>query len=404
MSSERDQVGVYFFGARGDVATAAMVGAAAIGRGLVGETGLVTALPQLAEGTDLAPLTQLCFGGLDVRLEPLLVGARRLAVHGVVPGAVVEAVADVLETADAQLGCGVLGRAAEPVVELASEQSLLPAGLTVGAVVDLVRVHMQAFQADRGLARVVAVQLTSAEPSCSELAGLEDEACLDALLERPAAEVPSSLIYALSAFAAGCSYVNFTPGLGASSQAMEARARRLSLAHAGRDGKTGETLLKSVLAPMFAARHLEVLSWAGYNILGNRDGLVLNDPAAKASKLASKRSTLGQILGDRSGHSEHVTIDYVPSMGDWKTAWDHVHFAGFMGTQMALELTWRGCDTALAAPLVLDCVRLVERAVRAGHSGVLTELACFFKDPLGCEERAFAVQWEQLCQLASAWR
>ena len=174
-------------------------------------------------------------------------------------------------------------------------------------------------------------------------------------------------------------------------------ARDLGIAHAGRDGKTGETLLKSVLAPMFAARHLKVMSWVGHNIFGNLDGRVLDDPRNKAAKVHSKDHLLAEILGYPP--QTHVSIEYIRSLGDWKTAWDHVHFQGFLGTPMTLQFTWQGCDSILAAPLVIDLVRLVERAARAGETGPLGWLACFFKSPIGTTEQAFAGQ----VALLDAW-
>ena len=130
----------------------------------------------------------------------------------------------------------------------------------------------------------------------------------------------------------------------------------------GYDGKTGETLLKSMLAPMFANRNLQVMSWVGHNIFGNMDGKVLDDPANKKSKVTSKDRLLGEILG--YSPQTLVTIEYIASMGDWKTAWDHIHFQGFLGTPMTLQFIWQGCDSLLAAPLVLDLVRFTERAWR----------------------------------------
>ena len=116
----------------------------------------------------------------------------------------------------------------------------------------------------------------------------------------------------------------------------------------GYDGKTGETLMKSVLAPMFAHRNLEVMSWVGHNIFGNMDGKVLDDPANKKSKVTSKDRLLGQILGYPP--QTLVSIEYIASMGDWKTAWDHIHFRGFLGTPMTLQFIWQGCDSLLGRP------------------------------------------------------
>jgi myo-inositol-1-phosphate synthase len=161
--------------------------------------------------------------------------------------------------------------------------------------------------------------------------------------------------------------------------------------HAGKDGKTGETLIKSVLAPMFAARNLQVRSWIGHNILGGGDGRVLNDPANKASKVKSKDSALASILGYKP--QSLVSIEYVESLDDWKTAWDHIHFEGFLGTRMALQFTWQGCDSVLAAPLVIDLARLMLMSQRRGESAVMSHLACFFKSPMGTDEYDFFRQW-----------
>jgi len=141
---------------------------------------------------------------------------------------------------------------------------------------------------------------------------------------------------------------------------------------------------------MFAARHLEVMSWVGHNIFGNMDGQVLDDPRNKAAKVRSKDHLLAAILG--YAPQTHVSIEYIRSLGDWKTAWDHVHFRGFLGTPMTLQFTWQGCDSILAAPLVLDLIRLVDRARRDGETGVLPWLACFFKSPLGVAEQDFSRQ------------
>jgi myo-inositol-1-phosphate synthase len=149
---------------------------------------------------------------------------------------------------------------------------------------------------------------------------------------------------------------------------------------------------------MFAARNLEVLSWVGHNIFGNLDGLVLEDPASKAAKIKGKDQLLGPILG--YDPQSLVSIEYIASMGDRKTAWDHIHFRGFLGTPMTLQFTWQGCDSLLAAPLVWDLVRLVERSWRGGEKGLLVHLGSFFKRPLGLEEQAFSRQFSLLDEWA----
>ena len=145
---------------------------------------------------------------------------------------------------------------------------------------------------------------------------------------------------------------------------------------------------------MFAARNLEIMSWVGHNIFGNMDGIVLNDPQNKQTKVKSKDRLLGEILGYHP--QTHISIEYIKSLGDWKTAWDHIHFRGFLGTPMVMTFTWQGCDSLLAAPLVLDLCRFTERAARAGETGLLIWLASFFKSPLGVEENDFVRQFQML--------
>jgi myo-inositol-1-phosphate synthase len=215
------------------------------------------------------------------------------------------------------------------------------------------------------------------------------------VLDRAApAALPTSSIHALAALDAGFPYVNLTPSCGATLPAIDELARKRGVPHAGQDLKTGETLIKSVLAPLFARRNLRVLSWVGHNILGNRDGLVLNDPTNKASKVKSKDALLAELLGYKP--QSIVTIEYVESLDDWKTAWDHIHFEGFLGTKMTLQFTWQGCDSLLAAPLVIDLARLIALAQRRKESGALAHLACFFKSPLGVTEHDFGKQFALL--------
>ena len=149
-------------------------------------------------------------------------------------------------------------------------------------------------------------------------------------------------------------------------------------------------------------RALRVRSWSSYNLLGGGDGRTLADPANAASKTVTKGQGLEAILGHPVDGPLH--IDYVPDLGDWKTAWDMVSFEGFLGTRMSLQFTWTGCDSALAAPLVLDLARLTLLAQRRGEHGALTHLACFFKDPMGVREHDFFKQWHVLEEYASSAR
>ncbi|WP_374757742.1 inositol-3-phosphate synthase [Streptomyces sp. NEAU-H3] len=179
--------------------------------------------------------------------------------------------------------------------------------------------------------------------------------------------------------------------------ALAASAAASGLPYAGRDGKTGQTLLRSVLAPMFHQRALAVRAWSGSNLLGGGDGAALADPAAAAAKNAGKERVLADTLG--TAPEGEVHIDDVPAMGDFKTAWDHIAFDGFLGTRMILQTIWQGVDSSLAAPLVLDLARLLARAHETGLSGPRPELGFFFKDPDGGSS-SLAEQYTELLAFA----
>jgi myo-inositol-1-phosphate synthase len=263
------------------------------------------------------------------------------------------------------------------------------------ALVTRVRERLRGFAADQGLAHVVLVNLISAEALPADDPGHQTVAGFEALLAADRKDrVSPSMVYAYAAFAEGCSQVNFSPCVAASIPALRAMAEQRGLPHCGNVGKTGETLVKTALAPMFAARHLTVMSWEGVNMLGNADGRALAEPERRQAKLANKEQVLEKILG----YPLHagVGIEYVPSLGDWKTAWDLIHFKGFLDVPMTMQFTWQGADSILAAPLVLDLARFCEFAARHGERGLMPQLACFFKNPMGCDEQDFFLQYDRL--------
>jgi myo-inositol-1-phosphate synthase len=259
---------------------------------------------------------------------------------------------------------------------------------------------MDRFARSERLEHLIAVNVASTEPPVDPAFVPPTWAALEPLLDRPRkCPLPASSLYAIAALDRGHSYINFTPSLGSAPTAIDELARLRGTRYAGCDGKTGETLLKSVLAPLLRRRNLRVMSWVGQNILGNMDAKVLDDPANRETKIASKSRLLGEILGYQP--QAHVSIEYIESLGDWKTAWDHVHFQGFLGTPMTLQLIWQGCDSLLAAPLVLDLIRFTELARRRGETGTLTFLASFFKSPYGVDQQSFADQFQMLEAWAS---
>lgn len=368
------RAGIWLIGARGSVATTTMVGTLALRAGLAEPTGCVTAHPALNEAA-LPALGDLWFGGHDVTATPLAKKAEELAAAGVVPARLVTALTAELAAVEADL---------RPA----------PTAPVQAEVAQAVAADIAAFASRRQLDRVVVVNVASTEPAPDPHPAHASLGALTAALAGPGKVLPPSSLYAYAAFRAGCPYVDFTPSTGARLPALAELAAQQHLPYAGHDGKTGETLLKSVLAPMFAMRNLEVRSWSGINLLGGGDGANLADPAPNAAKSVSKQRVLGETLGyvPEGG----TRIDYVADIGDFKTAWDLITFAGFLGTGMRLEFTWHGCDSALAAPLVLDLARITAAAHAAGRTGPLTPLAFFFKDPLGDVDHALAAQWEAL--------
>jgi len=393
----RRPMGLWLVGAKGGVATTVITGLAALSRGQVQPVGLVTALEPFAS-LDLVDFSEIVVGGHDIRGGRLADEARRMWTESrAITPDVLAAADEAFAAVEARIRPGTVVAAGDTIRALA-EGTVATRAETPRRAIERIRADLEAFAAAEGVRHVVVVNVASTEPAPARPIPT-DFSALDPLLDDAAnCPLPASSLYALAAFAAGASYVNFTPSTGATPPALAALADRHGVATAGCDGKTGETLLKSVLAPMFAARHLEVMSWVGHNIFGNMDGKVLDDPRNKATKIRSKDHLLAGILG--YAPQTHVSIEYIRSLGDWKTAWDHVHFRGFLGTPMTLQFTWQGCDSILAAPLVIDLARLVERAHRDGQHGVLPWLACFFKSPLGVNEQSFAAQFALLADWA----
>ena len=164
--------------------------------------------------------------------------------------------------------------------------------------------------------------------------------------------------------------------------------------HAGNDGKTGETLVKTTLAPMFSYRNLRIVGWMSYNILGDYDGMVLNHQDNKESKVISKDSTLEKMLG--YSPDTITDIKFFPSLYDNKIAFDFIHFQGFLGKKMKMHFIWDGIDAILAAPLVLDIARFLLFAKKRGIKGVVKEMAFFFKSPMDTNVINTHQQYENL--------
>lgn len=195
------------------------------------------------------------------------------------------------------------------------------------------------------------------------------------------------LSYTLAAILSGVPVVNFTPNE-VEIPVIISEAQKRGVPMSGRDGKTGQTYLKVVLASALKARNLIVDGWYSLNILGNADGKNLMDPERAAGKLTNKTEILDEILGynvgERYGVSSHkVQIDYYPPRGDAKEAWDVIDFLGLFGLPMSIRLNLQGRDSILAVPLVLDLGRWMVALQMAARSGLIPELGFYYKQPVG---------------------
>lgn len=431
--SER-KVGVWIIGAFGSIATTVFLGASALRRGLTPSTGMVTELPPF-QGLDLVDMAHLELGGCDVRTGDLVAQAHHILRETSCPTMSDPAELEVLEKdlrkLQQRIASGTTCNCGEAILKLAGGATNSPAGVFGGTSLtssfggrgqgvgeppkthgpdisphaslshslreEIARIGrcLDAFKQSLTLDSVVVVNLASTEPLLPAHPAHESPDALEAALDRNDTDaVRASTLYAYAAIQSGFPYINFTPSGGALLPALIRMAEARGVPVMGNDGKTGETLVKSALAPLFTCRNLEVLSWEGFNILGNMDGSVLDHPANRESKIKTKDGVLAAILG-YTPHSR-VHIDYVPSLDDQKTAWDFIHFRGFLGAKMSLQFIWQGYDSLLAAPLVLDLARLAELAQRRGEGGLMPHLACFFKAPLGAEEHRLSEQFRLL--------
>lgn len=397
---QREKIGLWMIGACGAVGSTVALGIAALRNGLTDTTGLVSELPPFKSVGLVDPGT-LVIGGHEVRAVTLCDTVNDLNKRAdLFDQSVIRRCARQLRSTQRDIKSGTLFGTPPAAVKSANRPGLSLERCPADAI-DRLAADITDFRRRRRLDQVIVVHVASSEPRAPRKAAHAQYKALQRALARPGASVlPASSIYALAAIEARCPFINFTPSMGIDVPAIRQRAKQLGVPYMGNDGKTGETLVKSVLAPMFAMRNLSVLSWVGYNLLGNRDGAVLQDRKIRASKVRSKDKTVSQVVGPSA--TTRVSIEYVPSLDDRKVAWDFVHFKGFLDTKMSLQFTWQGCDSALAAPLVIDLVRFAALYARSGRGGAMKHLACFFKDPIGVEDQSLSGQWSLLVDRVAA--
>ncbi|AWN48501.1 inositol-3-phosphate synthase [Methylobacterium platani JCM 14648] len=364
------RVGVAFVGMGGAVATTAIAGIEMIKSGSNRLDGLPLAGHAVA---GMVGYKDLVFGGWDLNGDDLGAAA---AGHGV------------LTRQDIENGAQVLnGMKPWPAVGSAKFCKNIDGGNRIVAkdhreAVDCIAGDLKRFREESGVDDVVVVNLASTErwPDLDDPT-LNSAAAFERGLDSSDEAISPAMLYAYAAIKNGIPYANFTPSVAADVPALVDLAKQMNVPVAGKDGKTGQTMMKTVLAPALKSRALHVDGWFSTNILGNRDGLALNDKDSLQSKLNTKGTVLDSILGyPVEDHLVH--IHYYRPRGDDKEAWDNIDVTGFLGQRMQIKINFLCKDSILAAPLVIEIARVLDLAKKRGDGGVQEQLSLFFKAPM----------------------
>ncbi|WP_455363701.1 inositol-3-phosphate synthase [[Eubacterium] cellulosolvens] len=253
---------------------------------------------------------------------------------------------------------------------------------------DQILADIEGFKRRTGASRLVMIWCGSTEAHTTVKPEHENIVAFERALEDNSPEISPSMIYAYASVAAGIPFANAAPNLCADIPALFDMAKRNKVPIAGKDLKTGQTLMKTIVAPGFKARMLGVRGWYSTNILGNRDGEVLDDPESFRAKEESKLGVLQYILQpdlypDLYGDIRHqVRIDYYPPRGDNKEGWDNIDIFGWLGYPMQIKINFLCRDSILAAPIVLDLALFLDLAQRSGMKGIQEWLSFYFKSPM----------------------
>ncbi|MFQ5651117.1 MAG: inositol-3-phosphate synthase [bacterium] len=376
----------------GAVATTFIAGVEAVRKGLAKPIGSVTQMgtirlgkrtenrtPEIKEFVPLAELDDLVFGGWDIFEDNCFEAARNA---GVLDRYLLEQIKPELERVKPWKA--VFDK--EFVKKL--DGTHVKSAASKWELAEQVRQDIRSFKEQHKLDRMVMVWCGSTEvfmDSKDEI--FQDLAAFEKALQENHPAIAPSMVYAYAAISEGVPYANGAPNLSADFPAMVEFARKQGVPICGKDFKTGQTLMKTILAPGLKARHLGLNGWFSTNILGNRDGEVLDDPAAFKTKEVSKLGVLDYILQpevypDLYGDFYHkVRINYYPPRGDNKEGWDNIDIFGWLGYPMQIKIDFLCRDSILAAPIVLDLVIFMDLARRCGMKGIQEWLSFYFKSP-----------------------
>ena len=363
------KLGVAVVGLNGAVATTAAAGIAAIRAGSNDLAGLPLANRQ---DTGLHDYRDIEFAGWDLNGRSMADAAQT---HEVVPTATLSAVRGELAAIKPWPAIG----STDFCANIDGDNKM---GGTGGhrAAVARIKDDLDRFREERGVDDLVVINLASTERLPNANGVLERLDAFEEGLDANAPEISPAMLYAYAAIDHRVPYANFTPSVAADAKALVEFAEARGVPVAGKDGKTGQTMMKTVIAPALRDRALHVDGWFSTNILGNSDGLALDDPKSLASKVDTKKRVLDQILG-YPVEDHIVMIHYYRPRGDAKEAWDNIDVSGFLGQKMQIKLNFLCQDSILAAPLVIEIARVLDLAAKRGQGGVQEQMGLFFKLP-----------------------
>lgn len=253
--------------------------------------------------------------------------------------------------------------------------------------IDKIRKDIHSFRQKNNIDYIVIVNVSSPHKNIQIHDWHHNEGSFLAHVNTDDIDITSSMLYCLAGIYEDCSFVEFTPSSTLEPDAIKILASKNNIALAGRDGSTGQTLLKYVLGPMFKTRNLKVNSWYSTNILGNNDGKILSNENYSGSKMHDKSHGLNMNL--KYLVEQVIDIKYLSTKHDNKESWDSIEFSGWLNEKMSVRINWNGKDSILAAPLIIDLIRLQAYNMINGFSGLQTQLGVYFKNPAGTNEREY---------------
>ncbi len=392
ISKPKGKLGVLIVGLNGAVATTFLAGVMAVRKGLAQPVGSLTQMgtirlgkrtdhrsPMIKDFVALARLDDLVFGGWDIRNENCYESAVTAGVLNEGHLATLKKELQSLRPMKAVFDQYYVKRL---------KGSHVKKGKSKLELMEQLRDDIRSFKSDNKLDRVVLIWCGSTEVFISPGKVHKNLKRFEEGMKRNNAEIAPSMLYAYAALKEGVPFANGAPNLTVDTPALIALSRKMGVPVCGKDFKTGQTLLKTVIAPMLKARLIGLNGWFSSNILGNRDGEVLDDPESFKTKEESKLSVLEGILQPSlypdlyKDYYHKVRINYYPPRGDNKESWDNIDIFGWMGYPMQVKVNFLCRDSILAAPIVLDLVLFVDLAQRSGMKGIQEWLSFYFKSPM----------------------